>query len=108
MTREQRLKLAELLGLKEDDVFDDFVFQPLGSTTKFHIAISDSVNTQAGNYSSIDCQYDSLPSAVEAVIDDLLLGQAEQMIKQNEDDGQQIKELLEGIKTNNNLGDNND
>ena len=98
MTKEQRLKLVELLNLEHEDIFDDYVFQPVGSPTKIHIASCDSEVTKAGNYSRVDCLNDSLSSKFEGILDGLLLRWVSEMIDKGEYDWRQIRELLEEVR----------
>ena len=107
MTREQRLKLVELLGL-EQYYTDEYVFQPIGSTAKIYVAQGDSGVMRAGNYSRVDCRYGSLPTSYDDMLDKLLLSRVSQMIDKRDYDWRQIKDLLEEVRTTNNLGDNDD
>ena len=95
MTREQRLKLIEILRLPQNDQTNEYYFQPVGSSADFYIVRSDSGDLRAGNYSRVDCRYSSLPSSYEDLLDGLLLGVAEQRLKKNEEDWRQVKEILE-------------
>jgi len=97
MTKEDRLKLAELLGLKRDDKFDSFIFQPLRSETNIYISTLVSVHggtLERGNYRFIDCRKDCLPSYLEAHIDALLLERADQILNRTIADHATVRSLI--------------
>ena len=99
MTREDRLKLAELLGLKKDEKFDSFIFQPLRSKANIYIStlgapVGLEGTLKRGNYRFIDCRTDCLPSYLEAHIDALLLERADQILNRTIADHATVRSLI--------------